>query len=208
MTHRIRRATFAAALLLSTAAAAGEAPDPHAHCKELAQAQAQAPKRAARTTAAYPLPAVELVREDGRDTTLAEALGDDRPVVIDFVYTTCTTICPVLSGTFTRLQSALGADAAKVRLVSISIDPEQDTPARLAAYARRFHAQAGWHFYTGSAQASVAVQRAFQVYRGDKMDHTPVTLLRPAAGRPWVRFDGFAAAEELAAELRPAVASR
>jgi protein SCO1/2 len=95
-----------------------------------------------------------------------------------------------------------------VHLVSISIDPEQDTPERLSEYARRFHAGPEWRFYTGTTQASVAVQRAFEAYRGDKMDHTPATFLRAAPGRPWVRIDGFASSEELAREFHELVAAR
>jgi protein SCO1/2 len=201
-------ALFAACSFLPAlpGARADDPADPHAHCREMA-ASAQL-KRATRTTADYLVPGVRLVREDGKAVSLAAELDDGRPVVLDFVYTSCTTICPVLSQTFTRLQDKLGSERATVHLVSISIDPEEDTPARLTAYAKRFHAGPHWRFYTGSVQASVAVQRAFEVYRGDKMNHTPVTFLRAAPGRPWVRVDGFASAEELAKEVRELVAAR
>ena len=176
--------------------------DPHARCHQTMSHL----EHATRTTADYALPEVGLVRDDGRAVTLAQALGGDRPVVLDFIFTTCTTICPVMSQTFTRLQAQLGDQADRVRLVSISIDPEQDTPARLAAYARRFHAGREWRLYTGTAQDSIAVQRAFAAYRGDKMDHTPVTFIRTSPGHRWVRIDGFASAEELARELHEQVA--
>jgi len=48
----------------------------------------------------------------------------------------------------------------------------------------------------------LAVQRAFGAYRGDKMSHTPLTLMRSAPGKPWVRFDGFARADDLLAERK------
>jgi protein SCO1/2 len=195
-----------AALVPVHRAPAEDAADPHAHCREVAAAANL--KRAVRTIAAYTLPLVSLMRDDGKAVTLAAELDDGRPVVLDFVYTSCTTICPVLSQTFTRLQDKLGSERATVHLVSISIDPEEDTPARLTAYAKRFHAGPHWRFYTGTVQASVAVQRAFDAYRGDKMNHTPVTFLRAAPGRPWVRVDGFASAEELAKEFRELVATR
>jgi protein SCO1/2 len=187
-------------------ARADDPADPHAHCREVA-ATARL-KRATRTTADYQLPGVSLVREDGTIVSLPREIDDGRPVVLDFIFTSCTTICPVLSQTFTRLQEKLGSEGATAHLVSISIDPEQDTPARLEEYARRFHAGPRWRFYTGTTQASIAVQRAFQAYRGDKMAHTPVTFLRAAPGRPWVRIDGFATADELAQELRDLVAAR
>lgn len=163
--------------------------------------------RASRSIAAYTVPQVELVRDDGKVVRLADELADPRPVVLNFIYTTCNGVCPMLSQTFSFLQSKLGAQRDSVHLVSISIDPEQDTPRRLAAYAKRFHAGPEWHHYTGTLAASVLVQRAFGVYRGDKMSHTPVTLLRPAPGMQWVRFDGFATTDELLRELRDRIAT-
>jgi protein SCO1/2 len=91
-------------------------------------------------------------------------------------------------------------------MVSVSIDPEEDTPARLTEYAKRFGAGAQWSFYTGSVESSIAVQRAFDVYRGDKMNHSPVTLFRPAPGRAWVRLDGFATPDAVLGEVRTQVA--
>jgi protein SCO1/2 len=81
--------------------------------------------------------------------------------------------------------------------MSISTDPEQDTPARLREYAHKFGAGPGWQHYTGSLPASLATQRAFDVYRGDKMSHTPVTLMRAAHGKSWRRIDGFVRPDEL-----------
>ena len=188
---------------ISLPAAAAEV-DPHAHHNhEMMQM-----KRATRSTAAYALPRVSLVREDGRSVSLPEELDDGRPVAVNFIFTTCATICPLTSQIFSQLQGKLGSDRDKVQMASISIDPEQDTPVRLAAYARRYKAGPQWRFYTGTPQASVAVQRAFNAYRGDKMNHTPVTFLRAGRGQQWVRIEGFATADELAAELRGLIAAQ
>ncbi|MGC4121324.1 MAG: SCO family protein [Myxococcales bacterium] len=181
--------------------------DPHAHCREMAAKAAL--KRATEAGVDYKVPEVRLTREDGKSVTLGEGLADGRPVVLNFIYTTCNTICPVMTQTFAQLQKKLGDESGKVHMVSISIDPEFDTPARLAEYAKRFSAGPQWHFYTGTAQDSVAAQRAFDAFRGDKMSHTPVTFLRPASGSRWVRLDGFATSDELAAKVRELlVASR
>lgn len=149
------------------------------------------------STVAYTEPAVMLVRDDGRTVALKDELDDGRPVVLTFIYTTCTSICPVISQTLSQLQQALGADRDKVHIVSISIDPENDTPARLRDYAAKFGAGPEWQHYTGTMAASVATQKAFNVYRQDKMDHNPVVLLRAAPGKSWVRIDGFATADDL-----------
>jgi protein SCO1/2 len=153
-----------------------------------------------RTEAQYLIPSVTLTRDDGKAVALPAELDDGRPVVLNFIYTSCTTICPLSSQIFEQFQEDLGDARNSVHLLSISIDPEQDTPARLRAYAAQYHAARGWDHYSGSAIAILSVQKAFNAYRGDKMSHSPLTLMRAAPGRPWVRFDGFARADELMAE--------
>lgn len=160
-----------------------------------------------RSTVDYTLPPVKLVRDDGKTVSLIDELNDGRPVILTFIYTTCTTICPMVSQTLEKLQSELGSDRDKVHIVSISIDPEQDTPARLRTYGARFDAGPEWQHYTGTVEASIATQRAFNVYRGDKMNHTPVAFVRAAPGKPWLRIDGFATPAELLSAYHDAVAS-
>ncbi len=165
-----------------------------------------APK-ATRTVVEYTVPQVTLVRDDGKSVSLPDELNDGRPVVMNFIFTTCTSICPLLSQALSRLQDELGAERDRVRIVSISIDPEEDTPAVLTAYARRYHAGSEWRHYTGTIQAIIATARAFNAFRGDKMSHTPLTLVRAAPGKPWVRFDGFATADELLQEISGTLAT-
>jgi protein SCO1/2 len=154
-----------------------------------------------RRTGRYSVPDVTLRNAYGAAVPLRSSLAGSA-VILDFIFTTCETICPVTSLTFSQLQEALAQESEPVRLVSISIDPEQDTPAVLKAYGARFHAGPRWQMLTGSVQDSVLVQRAFEVYRGDKMNHQPVTLLRLRAGEPWLRLEGFASADEILGEYR------
>ena len=79
--------------------------------------------------------------------------------------------------------------------------------SRLTAYARKFHAGPGWHYYTGTVAASLAAQRAFDVYRGEKMSHTLVTLMRATPGKPWLRIEGFVTPDELVDDYRNLLAS-
>ena len=155
----------------------------------------------------YSIPDVTLVREDGKSVSLPKELNDGRPVVLTFIFTTCKMVCPVVSHTLSQLQDKLGPDRDKIRIASISIDPEQDTPQVLAAYAKKYDAGPEWHHYTGTVEASITAQRAFDDYRGDKMNHNPVTFLRSAPGKPWVRLEGFATAKDLLKEVRPMIAS-
>lgn len=145
----------------------------------------------------YVVPQLSLVRDDGKVVSLPKELDDGRMVVLNFIYTTCPGICPVMSHVFSQFQERLGSGREKVHMVSISIDPEQDTPARLRAYATQFSAGRQWQHYTGTVDASVRAQKAFDAYRGDKMSHDPLTLMRAAPGKPWIRVDGFASADDL-----------
>lgn len=154
-------------------------------------------KHATRSSVDVKVPEVALQRDDGQTVLLANELGSG-PVVLTFIFTKCGTICPVMSQIFARLQRSV---EGTVRLMSISIDPEYDTSTRLADYSRKVGAGSHWHFYTGTSEASVSAQRAFETFRGDKMNHTPVTFVRGAHTKQWVRIDGFASAEELGAEL-------
>jgi protein SCO1/2 len=160
-----------------------------------------------RSSVTYETPAVTLVREDGKRVSLSRELDDGRPVLLNFIFTTCSSICPLISRTLEEFQRKLGSEAARVHLMSISIDPEQDTPARLTEYAHKFHAGPEWQYYTGTLAASIAAQRAFGVYRGEKMSHTPVMLLRAAPGKPWLRIEGFVTPDELVDDYRNLLAS-
>ena len=160
-----------------------------------------------RSTVTYETPDVSLVRADGKRVSLPQELDDGRPVLLNFIFTTCSSICPLASRTLEEFQRKLGREASKVHLMSISIDPEEDTPARLTAYARKFHAGPAWQYYTGTVAASLAAQRAFDVYRGEKMSHTAVTLMRAAPGKPWLRIEGFVTPDELVDDYQKLLAS-
>jgi protein SCO1 len=199
--HRLTAGLIGASLLAAAAWA-----DDHAASIPLADAhnydQSSGDAAVRRTVTQFLIPNVTLVRDDGKRVNLPAELNDGRPLVVNFIYTSCTTICPMNSQVFERFQGELGGEHASVHLVSISIDPEQDTPAHLRKYAAQFHAQRGWDHYTGKLTDIIAVQTAFGAYRGDKMSHTPLTLLRSSPGKPWVRYDGFARADDLMAERK------
>jgi protein SCO1/2 len=176
--------------------AASSGHDHHAHHHH------EVPAGVRRSEASYAIPDVTLVNQEGQRVAARELLSTDKPVLANFIFTTCTAICPAMSATFTQVQQGLVGDSDKVMMVSFSIDPEQDTPKALAAYAKRFNAGPQWVFLTGSLDDSIAVQKAFDAYRGDKMNHVPLTLLRAAPDAQWVRYDGFASAADLVQDVR------
>jgi protein SCO1/2 len=181
------------AVAMSAGTARAEAEHHHHHHHAMA-----ADSGYQRTSASYDVPDVSLVDMDGAQVSLRDGLNGDEPVMLNFIFTTCTAICPVMSATFRQVQEQLGEERSKVRMVSISIDPENDTPARLKEYSARFEAGPQWRMLTGSVEDSIAVQRAFGAYRGDKMNHAPATFLRAGGpGKPWVRLDGLAGAADI-----------
>jgi len=155
-----------------------------------------------RSVRAYTVPDVVLFDSDARPMRLRELLASDNPVMVNFIFTTCSTICPVMVKVFADVPSRLGSSAKNLRMISISIDPENDTPAQLKSYAKNFGEGKHWRFLTGRVDDIKTVQRAFDTYRGDKMNHEPLTLMRYAQGKSWVRIDGFANPDELAREYR------
>jgi protein SCO1/2 len=167
-----------------------------------------AARRVRISTVNLSVPEVQLVRDDGKRVSLPAEMNDGRAVVLNFIFTTCSSFCPLSSQTFSQFQDALGADIKDVHLMSISIDPEEDTPARLREYAHKFGAGPAWQHYTGTLAASLAAQRAFGAYRGDKMSHSPLTLMRAAHGETWRRIDGFATPDELKAQYRQMLAMK
>jgi protein SCO1/2 len=155
-----------------------------------------------RSVHGYSVPDVTLVDGDSRPIRMRDLLAADEPVMMNFIFTSCGAICPVMSSIFSKVPRQLGTGAGRLRMISVSIDPENDTPRELKAYASKFGAGPRWQFLTGSVESVAALQRAFETYQGDKMSHAPLTLLRAAPGKPWVRIDGFASPEDLAKELR------
>ena len=187
------------ALVANTAALAEStaAEDPHAHHRGMMGSSSTE-----RSTAQYVIPDLTMIDQRGERLAVAELLATDRPVMVNFIFTTCTAICPMMTSIFQQVQRRLGEDAEKVLMVSVSIDPEHDSPEALAEYAARFRAGPQWYFLTGTLEDSISVQKAFEAYRGDKMNHAPLTLLRGDPGSDWVRLDGFASADELERECR------
>lgn len=174
--------------------------DEHAHHRSDAAVQG----KYERSVHVYKIPDVTLLDMTGAKVPLTSALGNEAPVLLNFIFTTCTSICPLMSVTFSEVQQRLGAESQRVRMVSISIDPEYDSPEKLNAFASKHNAGPGWQFLTGNSADITAVQRAFGAYRGNKMGHTPATYIRAAPAEPWVRLDGLASAADVVAEYRRA----
>lgn len=155
----------------------------------------------------YLVPDLTLRDAGGDPVPLRGLLDQDMPTLLQFIFTTCTTICPIMGATFASAQAQLDAIGVEHQLVSISIDPEHDVPQVLAAYAQALGATGRWRFLTGSAGDVTRVLAAFDagLPGNDKMYHQPVTYLRAGGTGPWIRLRGLLGAAELAAEYRRVV---
>src|SRR5512133_3230211 len=155
-----------------------------------------------RTIENYNMPDVTLINQNGARIKLKNLIDSDKPVVVDFIYGTCTTICPVLSAGYVNLQRKLGSNSANVHLLSISIDPENDTPKVMKEYLKRYRAQPGWDFLTGSRADIDKVMRAFDAYIPNKMYHYPLNLIRNPKDGKWVRIFGLTSTSEFMNEYK------
>lgn len=98
----------------------------------------------------FALPELHLVDQRGRPVTNADLSG--KVLVVDFIFTTCPTVCPRLTERMALVGKRLAADK-DVRLVSITVDPENDTPEKLAAYGAKYGATPDqWMFLTGEPE--------------------------------------------------------
>ena len=168
--------------------------DPHAGHRAMLQARSPTSISAAQIR----LPDLELLDQEGRRVRFHSDVIQDRLVVIDFIYTRCTTVCPILSSVFARLQQDLGETLGReVFLVSISIDPGTDRPERLKAYAQRYQAGPGWTFLTGERAQIDRLLSALGVYAFELTEHPPSILVGHAGKGDWTRFNGFPKIEEI-----------
>ena len=149
------------------------------------------------------IPDIELLDQNGRKIHFYTDLIKGQTVAINFIFTTCTTICPPLGATFARVQKELGDK--DVRFISISVDPVTDTPERLKAWGAKFHAGDRWTFVTGSKPQVDELLRALGASSARREDHSPTVLIGNDATGNWTRTYGLAKASQLVQIVNDAI---
>jgi protein SCO1/2 len=141
---------------------------------------------------------VELLDQDGRKLHFYSDVLKGKTVIVNAFFTTCTSVCPPMNRNMEKIQEALGDRVGKdVFLVSISVDPEIDTPAVIKEYSKKFHAKPGWMFLTGKKEnVDWALYKVGQ-YVEDKQDHTTVIIIGNEATGLWKKALGMAKPAEL-----------
>ena len=179
--------------------------DPHAGHRAMLEGPAAAPE--ASSAGDLEIPDVEVVTHEGERVRFYSDLVAGKTVAMNFVFTTCTTICPPMGAIFGRLQDELGDRLGdEVHLVSVSVDPATDTPERLAAWAANFDAREGWTLVTGETVTIERLLKALGVFTADAADHAPVALVGHDPSGTWTRTYGLAGPADLAAILEEVAA--
>lgn len=144
------------------------------------------------------IPDIEVFDQNGRRLRFHRDLVKGKTVVINFIFTNCTTICPPLAATFARLQRELGDRAGRdVSLISVSVDPVTDTPERMKTFLTKFKAAEGWTFVSGDKPQMDSLLQALGAYSGRPEDHTPSVIIGNDAKGQWTRAYGLAKPSQL-----------
>lgn len=192
---------FAIAALVSPSPASARDDDPHAAHRRALEAEAAAGET--RVT----LPNVVLRDAQDRAFAFRPESFRGKVVIVDFIFTSCTTICPALSSVMASVQRGLGDQMGKdVLLLSISVDPANDTPQVMRAYAQRVGAGKNWLWLTGNTGDIARVLRAFGLSTGKPNDHPPLILVGDPAGNRWQRWVGVPTPAAVVGRAREMVA--
>jgi protein SCO1/2 len=150
-----------------------------------------------------------LLDREGRPVKFASEAIKDRIVAINFVYTGCTTVCPLSSAIFKTVQDKLGSRLGKeVWLVSVSLDPVHDTPERIRAYASRYKAGPGWLWLTGSKPEVERVLGGLGASSANFTGHPPLVLVGDSARNHWTRIYALPGPGLILSKLEELLAAR
>jgi protein SCO1/2 len=138
------------------------------------------------------IPDVELVDQDGKTVHLYSDLLKGRVAALSFIFTTCTTICPLIGANLGRLQTELGESLGEgVELISVSVDPATDTPQRMKTWGAQFGAKAGWDLLTGDKETVEQLLKAVGLFTPDIQNHSPFPLLVNDRTGDWTRINAL-----------------
>lgn len=141
---------------------------------------------------------VELINQDGQKMHFYSDILKNKVVIINAFFSTCTSVCPPMNRNLEKVQEALGDRLGKdAFLVSITVDPETDTPTRLKEYSRRFHARPGWIFLTGKKENVDWALYKLGQYVETKGDHSTIIIIGNEPKGLWKKAVGLAKSEEL-----------
>jgi cytochrome oxidase Cu insertion factor (SCO1/SenC/PrrC family) len=155
------------------------------------------------------IPDAEVFNQDGKKIRFYSDLIKDKVVIVSFVFTTCTFVCPMQGESLSKLQAALGERlGSEVHLVTVSTDPEGDTPERLKIWGSRFGSRPGWTLVTGKKSEIDKVSVALTGAPAVKGEHSPVVFVGSDKTGKWVRAYGLGEPAKYAGLIDEVTAAR
>ena len=183
--------------------------DPMDHATHDHSAHTAAPASVVPESVSIKLSNKTLSDAEGHSLRLKSDVVGDHIVVVSFVYTTCTTVCPVVSAIFSDLQNKLGSRLDKdVRLVSLTVDPLRDTPSRLKNYSAQYGAKPGWFWLTGPSASVTEALKGFGAYTPNFEEHPVVVMIGDGKSGKWSRHYGLSNSEHLLTKVDEYLAER
>jgi protein SCO1/2 len=184
--------------------ASGSVPTNHTKCSTsplITRGPAAEGKRVSGTLKRY-FPNVVLTTQENKRVLFYDDLIKGKVVLINFMFTTCTYVCPRTTINLKAVQECLGERLGRdVFIISISVDPTTDTPELLAKYAETHRIKPGWYFLTGTKKNVDTVRSALGAYDEDKMQHTGVLIFGNEATGVWLKAVAMAKPAEIAAAV-------
>src|SRR5262245_14665090 len=154
------------------------------------------------------IPNIRVYDQNGRLINFYSDLIEGKTVAINFIFTTCTTICPSLTATFRRVQQELSERGLEAQLISISVDPTTDNTERLRDFAAKFKAGPGWTFVTGDKAGIDSLLEALGAAVTDKNDYTRMILIGNDLAGYWIRAYGLSSPAALVKVISEAAGRR
>jgi protein SCO1/2 len=148
------------------------------------------------------IPDLPVLDQKGNRRNFYSDLFKDKVVVLSFFYTSCVNVCPQLSLALSKLQTNLGDRLGKdVFVVTVTKDPQTDTPSKLKAWGKAHGVKPGWSLVTGETSVMTKLVRDFTGERLGKDSHGAFVLLGNDRTGDWTDISGFATPEELREQL-------
>lgn len=152
---------------------------------------------------------VELTNQDGKPVRLYSDVLQGKTVVVESFFSTCTGTCPLMNATFAKIQAAVGDRLGKdVYLVSITVDAENDTPAKLKEYAGRMKARPGWMFLTGDRKNVDQALHKLGLAAESREAHKNLFIVGNEPKGVWKKVFGLSKADEIVSIVQSVIHER
>lgn len=133
--------------------------------------------------------------QNGKQLHFYRDLIKNKTVAINFIFTACSSSCPLSTAIFSQVQKKLGKQ--KVQFITISVDPVNDTPERLREFSDKFRTGLGWTFVTGEKAEITNLLKSLGAYSADKNEHSNMVIIGNDAKHQWTRLYGLPQADEI-----------